>query len=62
VIRPDVHERFTRVVERAIVKADRAHAEHLAALRDPGRPAPLRRLRGTALAQSARRSATIGAQ
>jgi hypothetical protein len=32
-IRPDVYARFRRVVERAIVKADKAHAEHLARLR-----------------------------
>jgi hypothetical protein len=25
--RPDVHEKFRRLVERAIVKADTAHAE-----------------------------------
>jgi hypothetical protein len=61
VIRPDVHERFLRVVERAIAKADQTHAEHLARLRDSGRPAPLRRLRGTA-ARQGRRSDTIEAQ
>jgi hypothetical protein len=32
-IRPDVHERFAAVVERAIARADRQHAEHLARLR-----------------------------
>jgi hypothetical protein len=33
VSRPAVHARFRAVVARAIVKADRAHAEHLARLR-----------------------------
>jgi hypothetical protein len=33
VFRPDVHARFRRLVERAIVKADQAHAERLARLR-----------------------------
>jgi len=32
-IRPDIHERFQRVVVRAIAKAEEADAEHLASLR-----------------------------
>ena len=32
-IRADVHERFRRVVARAIERADQAHVEHLARLR-----------------------------
>ena len=45
-IRPDVHARFLRVVERGIARADREHAEELARLRLAPRLAPGAAFRG----------------
>jgi hypothetical protein len=41
--RPDLAERFRAVVARGIIKADQAHAEHLASLRGPSPDAERRR-------------------